>query len=185
METYDRLNMLDSMTILVDSREQPTDRAKKRYEAFGFPYRRSTLSYGDYTYNAKLPNGNWLLDLDKTVKGKCIVERKMSLDELASCFTHSRDRFEREFQRAKENNSRIILLVENASWENLLAGKYRSKFRPASFYGSLTAWMIRYDMQIIFCKQELSGKMIREFLYRDLRERIERGEFDEDRGYQG
>lgn len=184
METFKKIEMLESMVILVDSREQPTDRAKKRYESFGFPYRRTTLSYGDYSYNAKLPNGKWLLDPSKTIQGLCVIERKMSLDELANCLTHSRDRFEREFKRAKENNSRILLLVENASWENLLAGKYRSKFKPAAFYGSLTSWIIRYDIQIIFCKQELSGRMIREFLYRDLRERIERGEFDESRGYQ-
>ena len=184
METFDKLEMLDSMVIYVDSREQPNDRAKKRYESFGFPYERKTLSFGDYSYNAKLPNGNWLFDPSKTVSGFCVIERKMSLDELANCLTHSRDRFEREFKRAKENNSRILLLVENASWENLLTGKYRSKFRPAAFYGSLVAWIIRYDIQVIFCKQELSGRMIREFLYRDLKERIERGEFDETRGYQ-
>ena len=179
METFNKIEMLESMVVLVDSREQPTDRSKKRYESFGFPYERTTLSYGDYSYNAKLPNGKWLFDTSETVKGLCIVERKMNLDELANCLTHTRDRFEREFQRAKENNSRILLLVENASWENLLAGRYRCKFRPAAFFGSLTSWIVRYDLQVIFCKQELSGKMISEFLYRDLRNRIERGEFDE------
>ena len=184
METFDKIEMLESIVILVDSREQPTEKAKKRYESFGFPYKRSTLSYGDYTYNAKLPSGKWLFDDSKTVKGLCILERKMNLDELASCLTHSRDRFEREFKRAKENNARILLLVENASWENLLAGKYRSQFRPAAFYGSLVSWMVRYDIQLVFCKEEITGRMIREILYRDLKERIERGDFDECRGYQ-
>lgn len=179
METFDKIEMLESIVILVDSREQPTEKAKKRYESFGFPYKRGTLSYGDYTYNAKLPNGEWLFDDTKTVKGLCILERKMNLDELASCLTHSRDRFEREFKRAKENNARILLLVENASWENLLAGKYRSQFRPAAFYGSLVSWMVRYDIQLVFCKEEITGRMIREILYRDLKERIERGDFDE------
>ena len=178
METYDKIAMLDSMVIMCDSREQPTARAKKRYEAFGFPYRRATLSYGDYAYNAKLPNGEWLFDPSKTIAATCVIERKMNLDELASCFTHSRDRFEREFKRAKDHGARVLLLVENASWENLLAGKYRSKMNPNSFYGSLVSWIIRYDIQIIFCKEELSGRMIREFLYKDLRNRIERGEFD-------
>ena len=183
MKAHEETNMLESMVVLIDTREQPTERAKKRYDALETPYERRTLSYGDYSYNAQLPNGKWLFEDGETVSGYAVVERKMHLDELASCLTHSRDRFEREFKRAKENNSRILLLVENASWENLLAGKYRSKFKPAAFYGSLTSWIIRYDIQIIFCKQELSGRMIREFLYRDLRERIERGEFDESRGY--
>ena len=179
METYDKIAMLESMVILVDSREQLTDRAKKRYELFGFPYKRSTLSYGDYAYNAKLPNGEWLFDPEKTITASCVIERKMNLDELASCLTHSRDRFEREFQRAKEHEARVILLVENASWENLLAGKYRSKMNPSSFIGSLISWIIRYNIQPIFCKEEISGRMIREFLYKDLKDRIERGEYDE------
>lgn len=178
METYSKIEMLESMVILCDSREQPTARAKKRYEQFGFPYRRTTLSYGDYAYNAKLPNGEWLYDPEKTVKACCVIERKMDLDELEGCLTHSRDRFEREFKRATENGARIILLVENASWENLLAGKYRTKMKPSSFYGSLVSWIIRYNLQLIFCKSELSGRMIREFLYKDLRDRIDKGEFD-------
>ena len=32
--------VLNTFEILVDTREQPTDRAKKRYERFGCPYRR-------------------------------------------------------------------------------------------------------------------------------------------------
>lgn len=185
METYSKIAMLDSLVVLIDSREQPTPKAKKRYEAFGFPYQRSTLSYGDYAYNCILPNGEWLYDTSKTVAAKCVLERKMDLDELAQCLTRYRDRFEREFKRAKEHNARIFLLVENATWENLLNGKYRTKVRPAAFYGSLISWIIRYDLQLIFCKEEISGQMIREFLYRDLRERIEKGEFDEAGGDQG
>lgn len=179
METFDKIQMLESMVILTDSREQPTERAFKRYEAFKFPYRKATLSYGDYAYNAKLPNGEWLYDESKTIQAEAVVERKMNLDELANCLTHSRDRFEREFKRAWENGTNIFLLVENASWENLLSGKYRSKFNPSAFFGSITSWVVRYDIKLIFCKEELSGRLIREFLYRDLRDRIEKGEFDE------
>lgn len=179
METFDKIQMLESMVILCDTREQPTQRATKRYEQFKFPYRRATLSYGDYAYNAMLPNGQWLYEESETVKPECIVERKMNLDELASCFTRSRERFEREFKRAWENGANIFLVVENGSWEQLLAGKYRSKLNPSSFYGSLTTWIVRYDIKLIFCKEELSGRLIREFLYRDLRDRIEKGEFDE------
>lgn len=178
MQPFDEKEMLESMVVLVDSREQPTDRAKKRYESLGCPYKRATLSYGDYTYNAKLPSGEWLLDDSKTVSGFAVVERKMNLDELASCLTHSRDRFEREFKRAKENNARIFLLIENATWENLLNGKYRSKFNPKAFFASLIAWMVRYDIQLIYCKEETSGQIIKELLYRDLKERIERQQFN-------
>ena len=68
--------------------------------------------------------------------------------------------------------------MENANWENLIAGKYRSKLNPKAFLASVAAWTIRYDLNLIFCKEETSGVLIREILYRDLKERIERGELD-------
>lgn len=178
MDPIDELNTLDSMTILVDTREQPTERAKKRYESFGVPYQRATLNYGDYTYNIKLPSGEWLYEEGQVISAPVVIERKMNLDELAQCFTKSRDRFEREFQRAKANNARIFLLVENSTWENLLNGKYRSQYNAKAFLASLCAWIVRYDLQLILCKEETSGRLIKEFLYRDLKERIGRGEYD-------
>ena len=112
------------------------------------------------------------------VSAPIAIERKMNLDELAQCFTKGRDRFEREFKRAKTNNARIFVLIENGSWEHLLAGRYQSRFNQKAFLASLCAWIVRYDLQLIFCKEESSGKIIKEFLYRDLKERISRGEYD-------
>ena len=181
MNPIDEITMLESMIILVDSREQETERAFKRYKTFGVPYKRAHLNYGDYTYNAKLPNGEWLFKEDQVVSPPLAIERKMDLDELAMCFTRSRDRFEREFQRAKANNARIFLLIENGTWENLLHGKYRSRYNKTAFLASLAAWIVRYDLQLIFCREEISGVLIKEFLYRDLKERISRGEYDTER----
>ena len=164
--------------ILVDTREQMTDRAERRFSSFGVPYRKQTLCYGDYTFNAKLPSGEWIYPEGEVVKPPIVVERKMNLDELAHCFTKERERFEREFQRAKENNARVFLLVEDANWENLINGKYRSKFNANAYLASLCAWIVRYDLQLVFCKAETSGRIIKEILYRDLKERIGRGEYD-------
>lgn len=179
MQLDEEKKMLASMVVLVDRREQPTARAKKRYESFETPYRKATLSYGDYAYNVLLPDGKWLFDEDKTLTPFMAIERKMNLDELAGCFTHSRDRFKREFQRAKDNGARIFLLVENASWENLMSGHYSSKFNQKAFFASMCSWLIRYDIQLVFCKEDTSGKIIKELLYRDLKHRIESGLMDE------
>lgn len=178
MDIFDQKSVLETFSILIDTREQPTERAKKRYESFGVPYQRATLSYGDYTYNATLPNGKPIYDIAKAINPLCCVERKMNLDELAGCYTRSRERFQREFERANDNGCRIYLICENASWENLLNGKYRSKIHPNAFVASAIAWIVRYNMQVIFCKEETSGKLIKEILYRNLKERLENGEFD-------
>lgn len=174
MSPYDIQTILDSMVILVDRREQPTDRARKRYNAFSAPYRYATLDYGDYAANCTLPSGKLMYDENKRVRADVVIERKMNLDELAGCFTHGRERFRREFERAAANGSRVYLLVENANWENLLNGKYRSKFNPKAFKASITAYMARYGVQVIMCKEETSGRLINEILYRELKEQLSR-----------
>lgn len=179
MNGVEQQEVLQSIEILVDTREQPTRRAMKRYERFKCPHRRCTLSYGDYAYNATLPDGKQIYDVTETISPACVIERKMSLDELAACFCKGRERFVKEFERARESNARVFMIVENANWENLLNGKYRTKMNVNAFVASLVAFMVRYNMNLLFCKEETSGDLIKEILYRDLKERLERGEFDE------
>lgn len=174
----DRLEIeacLESMEILIDTREQPNTRATKRYNTFGCPYKRHTLSYGDYTYNFRLPDGTWRFGPDAAAEGDCVIERKMSLEELSGCLCQQRSRFQREFERAREHGATIYLLVEDGSWESIINGKYKTKFNPNAYFATLTAWMARYDIYMIFCKKETSGKLIKQILYRELKERLEDG----------
>ena len=161
-------NCLRSMVILVDTREQPSDRALKRYKSFQCPYRRQKLDFGDYSAEFTLPDG-------KTVNVNAAIERKMNLEELSGCLTKDRDRFRREFERSKEAGASMYLLVENATWENLVNGKYKTKFNKNAFTGSITAWIARYDLKPIFCKAETSGRLIREILYREMKKDLEAG----------
>ena len=177
-------NVLATMSVLVDNREQPNRRAENRYKTFGVPFFRTTLNYGDYTYNAEI-NGKLIYDLSETIKPDVVVERKMSLEELSGCFTEKREseskelgvrnRFEKELFRAKQNNAKVYLLVEDSTWEKLILGNYNTKFNATSYLASLTAYQARYDLSIIFCKHETSGKLIKEILYRELKEKLRNG----------
>lgn len=178
MDHFEVAELMKSFEIICDTREHRTPRAEQRYASFGVDYSRGTLNYGDYCGNITLPNGRKLYDASETISARCVVERKMNLDELAQCFTRGRDRFQREFERASKNNSRVFLLCENGSIEKILRHDYRSKFTPKAFLASVIAWNIRYDMQLIFCSQLTSGMMIREILFRDMKDRAEKGEFD-------
>lgn len=178
MDHFDARDLLATFEIICDTREQVTPRAEQRYKSFGVDYSRGTLSYGDYCGNITFRDGSKLYDSSKTISAKCVVERKMNLDELAQCFTRGRDRFQREFKRAADHGCRVFLLCENGSIEKILRHEYRSKFSPKAFLASIIAWNIRYDMQLIFCSQLSSGTMIKEILYRDMKERIENGDFD-------
>ena len=170
--------VLDSMTVLVDSREQDTARSRWRYASIGLPVERCTLDYGDYSYNATLPDGQKIYNLSGRIQPTVSIERKMNLDELAACFASGRDRFEREFIRAKEASAKMWLLVEGGSWEWIYDHKYRSQINPLSFAGSILAFCSRYDLRLIFCTERTTGRIIRGILSRDLEDRLKAGEFE-------
>lgn len=167
MHPVDIENTLKTLTLVVDTREQDTERARRRILRTRLPYVRRALSFGDYTCFVTLPDGAEL-DFSDSVA----VERKMDLDEIISCFTRHRARFEREFIRAKNANAKLYLLIENASWEKVISGKYRSKMFPNALLASMTAWMARYDTQIVMCDEIISSVMIREILIREVKERL-------------
>jgi hypothetical protein len=176
MDNFEVDEILKSMEIVVDNREHKINRAERRYKRFGVPYSFGTLSYGDYTYNAVI-DGQKLYDNSATILSKVVIERKMSLDELAMCFTRGRERFKKEFQRAMDQNAKVYLLVENGSYERIISHSYKSRYNPKAFLASLEAFQARYNMQVVFCLETTTPTLIKEILYRELKERLERGEF--------
>lgn len=102
MHPVEQKTVLDSMVILVDTREQDTPRLRLRLKKMECPYERQKLDFGDYSAKFRLPAGDWL-----DMSCRVAVERKMSLDELCQCYTRGRDRFTREFERAADALSLI------------------------------------------------------------------------------
>lgn len=158
---------LSGMVLLLDTREQDTLRLRARLRQAGCPVERKKLDFGDYSAKVPLPGGEWY-----DLSGEVAIERKMNLDELCQCFTHDRKRFVREFERAQAAGGKIYLLVENASWEKVYAGSYRSQMLPRSLIASILAWLVRYNCQLILCREETSGYLIRDILYREIKERL-------------
>lgn len=176
MDCFEIREALDTFAVLADKREQNTARATERFAALGDPAR-ATLDYGDYCGQITLPGGCQLYDESERIYPRCVVERKMSLDELAANFTRGRDRFKREFERAAEKGAKVFLLVEGFSWEAVFNHRYRSKYNPAAFEASILAWLARYDVTLLSCKPGTSGRLIKSVLYRDMKERLESGQF--------
>ncbi len=161
MNNFDLEKTLSTMVLVVDSREKPTSEAKKRWESFGVPYRIQALKSGDYTAEFVLPNGETF-----SLENHAVVERKMSLGEICGNFCQNRARFIREFERIKEAGAKAYIIVEGgASWEAIYNHRYHSQMAPQALVASLTAWMARYNAHIIFCKAEISGRIIKEILY--------------------
>lgn len=167
MHPIDIESTLKTMVIFTDSNEQKTDRARQRYAQFGCPHKRKKLNFGDYSCQVTLPNGEV-----HSFEEEFSVERKMDWSELCNCFTWERERFEREFERAKAKNAKLYLLVEDATLDDAYSGNYRSQTTPASLTASIFAWLARYNCQIILCSQDISGRVIHDILYREAKERL-------------
>lgn len=163
MDHFSVKRYLATMSVLCDTREQITPRSSRRLKQIGVPIERVALSFGDYSARCDA------LDLRSSVA----IERKMDLSELARCYCQERKRFIREFERAKEAGAKLYLLVENGSLDEAYSGHYRAKVHPASLTASMLAWLARYDCQILFCKEENSGQVIHDVLFRELKERLE------------
>jgi len=166
---------LSAFEILVDTREQPTKLYYKRLKSMGVPLHRQKLNFGDYSARVTLSDGT-----KYSLNDNVCVERKMSLDELCACYCRDRKRFEREFERAKEAGARIYLLIENGNIDKAYKGDYRSQMSPNSLVASILAWLSRYDCQLLFCSSELSGRLIKDILYREMKERLRK--FGGDKG---
>ena len=173
MNPFEIDEALDGMVCLVDTREQDTPRLRARLKQMDCPNERLKLDFGDYSAKFPIQNGEWLSLADKVV-----IERKMSIDEICQCFCQGRKRFANEFERAIKAKAKVYMLLENTTWEQIYAGKYRSQMRSTALIASILAWLARYDCQLLMCKAETSGKLIRDVLYREGKERMEEGDAD-------
>lgn len=157
---------LRNIVYCYDTREQPTASLDKRLEYLQ-PCVREKLNAGDYTAKTLLPDGTWFYV-------PAAVERKMSLAEIAGNFCHERERFVAEFNRARDAETRLYILIEQSSWESAYAGAYRSKMKPQSLVASLLAWCARYGSPVFLCRRpETGGKLIRDILHYEMREALE------------
>jgi ERCC4-type nuclease len=179
MNSRDIKAALETFTIIVDSREQETPRLVRRLNQMECPHIRRKLDFGDYSAKVELPFGG-----EFSLEQFVCVERKMNYSELCSCFKNTekvknRERFAREFERAKAAGAKLYLLIEGATWEKAYNGDYRSQMTPKSLIASMTTWMARYPCEIIMCHADTSGKLIKEILYREMKEKLARiEEFD-------
>lgn len=168
MTPFEVSEALEHLTLLVDTREQDTLSFRRRVKEVGLPWERRKLDFGDYSMRVELEDGQEV-DFSPAVA----IERKMSLDELCQCYGRGRKRFQREFLRAKKAGAKLYLLIENGSWEKAFGGDYRSRMQPQALTASLTAWLARYDCQVLFCQAKSTPRLIREIVYREAKERLE------------
>lgn len=156
---------LKNLQIIADSREQVNNHLTDYWDKKKVPYFTRKLDIGDYS--AQLGE----MTLEKDV----VIERKRNLDEICGNLTADRDRFEREFLRAKALGTKVFLIIENATWTDIYLQNYRSQITPKSLMASLMSWQVRFNITIIFCEPENTPRLIHQILYYAAREQLLNG----------
>lgn len=163
--------------MITDSREKCNQHITGIWQAKGIDYyiKDKGLKTGDYSIAVKTPAGEVISFEDKVV-----IERKACLTELCGNLTDNRDktnrnRFIRELERAKKNNIKLILLIEDSQgYDKALRGFFRedkpSKMNSNSFIGMLMTYKARYDFEIAWIDKELSASYMYKLLYYEARE---------------
>lgn len=157
--------LLKQLTVICDSREQVNENITGYLDSKKIPHITRKLDTGDYSAMI----GDYTLERD------VVIEKKNGLDEIAGNFTVDRQRFEDEFTRAKAEDLKVFLLIENASWSDILLHNYRSKLLPKSLIASLLSWQVRFNITITFCKPNETGQIIYGILYYAAREALKKG----------
>lgn len=143
--------ILKNMIILVDSREKNASHITDYFDKHKIKYEVMALPSGDYSFALEaLPE----YDLPHKLYfyNDLIIEKKNSLEELASCFSQSRERFNDEWSRTYAK--RKYLLVENAAYEDIINGNYNTKYNSKSFLGSLHSFNAKYGLEIVLLKNK-------------------------------
>ena len=122
-------------TIYVDTREQS-------WLKFNIPFEIKTLSFGDYSCS----NNNC----------NCYIERKSLSDFISTLSVKNFDRFKNEIEKAKNNNSYIVVMIEE-KLSNALSFQYlphiskKIKATPEYIFHNVRDLLQEYDnLQFLF-----------------------------------
>ena len=138
--------IVSSMVILIDTREKSMEHLTQYFDKAKINYERKSLSYGDYSFYIP-KNDDLSIPRDLYFDKKICIERKGSLEELSGNLTKERDRLEKEFALAPKTK---VLVVENASYADMVNGNYDTKYNNKSYWASVHSMWHKYNIPIMF-----------------------------------
>jgi ERCC4-type nuclease len=161
--------LLKSLVILVDTRENVNDHITSYFSSKGIVFKSCKLDSGDYS--VMLPAAPDLgIVRDLYFDLQIIIERKADLNELSGNLAQYRQRFEAEFYRIPQ--ARKYLLIESGSYGDIFTSNYKTGLNSAAFAASLMTFQARFGLNVSFVSREHSGKFIYGLLHYYLREMI-------------
>ena len=138
--------------IIVDTREQKWDHIRAYFEEHGVEYVVLKLDEGDYA-NTEHPG--------------IVVDRKANLQEICGNLAAGNGniiRFINECKRAKDNNKRMIVLIEGTSCRKISdLATWRSKYSKHTgkwLTDKMFSLTVSYDVEWMFCRKNETAKRI-------------------------
>lgn len=148
-------NLLQTLTIIIDSREQDTKHITSYLDKRKIPHTVKKLDAGDYS--CMLP-ANPLMGIMRDIYFPVAIERKNSLEELSANLSQERHRFESELLRARDID--LTLMVEGGSYEMIAQHRYDTQLNEKSFLATLFAFRHRYKVNVQFVQKNFAGPFI-------------------------
>jgi ERCC4-type nuclease len=163
--------ILKGITIIVDTRENENLHITDYFKAKGLKFIERKLEYGDYSFlSPSIPELGF--EEEFSLEFRIAIERKHNLDELSGNLAQSRERFERELERAQTDRAKLILMVEDGSWDKIVEHKYRTELSERSYLASLFTFIHRYNIDIQFIPTKYAGMFIYSQFYYFLRQEL-------------
>ena len=145
------------MIVLVDSRGKKNSHILDYFRKQKISFQTEKLEYGDYSFMIPASAAGE----DIYFHRDCVIERKASLEELSGNLAQERERFEKEFLKARNDNAKIYLMVEDmGGYSSIIAHKYSTQFSPAAFAASLKTFEMRFGVNVQFIDNQYAGYYI-------------------------
>ena len=161
--------LLKSLVIICDTREQKNNHIINWLDTKKIPHVSRKLEHGDYS--CYLPaNESMGIYRDTYLTNIVSIERKANLGELSGNLTKDRARLESEFIRTR---GKLYLLIENATYGDIVAHKYPTQYNPKSFIASLKTFEARYNIHTVYMPNaEYTASFIYQTLAYHTREKL-------------
>ena len=165
--------ILKTLVIIYDTREQENAHILKYFEKFEIPHIKEKLDVGDY--GCMIP-ANPKYGIHRNIYLKSVVERKASVDELCGNLQkNTQHAFENELIRSQEYN--FVLFVEQPDFdEKLINHEYRSQYDPKKLKARLESFKAKYNFEIVPMDKKMMGHNIYHRFYYQARHALKTGQ---------
>lgn len=152
--------ILDSLVILVDTRENANKHIIDFFEKKKIPYSVEKLQFGDYS--CKIPKGTLdMFTTDIYFTNDFVIERKASIDELAGNLKEDGARLKKELAHLNMYQIKYLVYVEDKNFEeNLRTGSFRSQYDPYTLMRRLYCLESEYNTVFVPVDKKIIGSKI-------------------------